>query len=229
MLPDYLQRIHTPCVKLAVISNGHQLVVEALAHRARVALLEKDDAVEAIRAMQQEGAYVAFVSDNAGAAAGFATCDLAIGITDDRSHLPARADLLAPDLTAVAAVIEAASQREATVRDSVGLSLVSNVVGAVLGFRGIPGLEQASRVVYITALGALADGWLRLRGGKRPGSTLAHLVDPHPERWGQRDVESVLQVLNTSEEGLTSEEAAKWQTRDVVKIRSNPLLTALLE
>ena len=104
-------------VELAVISNGHQLAVEALAHRARMALLEKDDAVEAIRALQQNGAYVVFVSDNARAAAGFAACDLAIGLTDDRSHLPARADLLAPDLTAVAAVIEAASQREAAVRE----------------------------------------------------------------------------------------------------------------
>jgi cation-transporting P-type ATPase I len=189
---ELVQTCHHFGVELAVISNGHQLAVEALAQRARVALLDKDDAVEAIRALQQNGAYVVFISDNAGAAAGFAACDLGIGLTDDRSHLPARADLLAPDLTAVAAVIEAASQREATVRDSVGLSLVSNVVGAVMGFRGIPGLEQASRVVYITALAALADGWLRLRGGKRAGSTLAHLVDPHPERWGQRDIKNVL-------------------------------------
>jgi cation transport ATPase len=167
-------------VELAVISSGQQLAVEALAHRARVRLLQSDDAVAAIRAMQQDGSSVVFVSDNAGASAGFDTCDLAIGLTDARSHFPARADLLAPDLTAVAAVIEAASQREAAIRDSVGLSIVSNVIGAVLGFRGIPGLKQASRVVYITALVAIADGWLRLRGGKRPGSTLAHLVDPPP-------------------------------------------------
>ncbi len=183
-IQELVQTCHHYSVELAVISNGHQLAVEALAHRASVPLLlESDDPVVAIRAMQRKGAYVVFVSDNAGAAAGFAACDLAIGLTDNRSHLPARADLLVPDLSAVAAVIEAASQREATVRDSVGLSLVSNVVGAILGFRGVAGLEEASRVVHITALAALADGWLRLRGGKRPGSTLAHLVDPRPERW----------------------------------------------
>ena len=89
---------------------------------------------------------------------------------------------MAPDLTAVAAVIEAASQREVAVRDSVGLSIISNAVGAVLGFRGVLGLEEAARTGYITALAAIADGWLRLRGGKRSGSTLAHPVDPHPEQ-----------------------------------------------
>jgi cation-transporting P-type ATPase I len=228
-IQELVQTCHHYGVELAVLSNGHQLAVEALAHRANVALLERDDAVEAIRAMQQNGAYVVFVSDNAGAAAGFAACDLAIGISNDRSHFPARADLLAPNLNAVAAIIEAATQREAAVRDSVGLSIVSNIVGAVLGFRGIPGLEQASRAVHITALAAIADGWLRLRGGKRPGSTLAHLVDPHPERWGQRDVDNVLQVLNTSEDGLTNEEAAKRQTQAVSEVRRNLLLTALLE
>src|SRR5262249_7775671 len=88
-------------VELWLLTGADQIAMQALAHRANIALLESDDAVRAIRAKQQEGAVVAFVSDNAGAAAGFSACDLAIGVTDDRSYLATRADLLAPDLTAV--------------------------------------------------------------------------------------------------------------------------------
>src|SRR5437588_9825155 len=104
------------------------------------------------QAKQQQGAIVAFVSDNAGAAAGFDACDLAIGVIEEHNHLPARADLLAPDLTAVAAIIEAGGRREATVRDSVGLSALSNIIGVIWGLRGLPGIEVASHAVYLTAL-----------------------------------------------------------------------------
>ena len=55
---------------------------------------------------------VALVSDSAHAAAGFAACDLAIGLAPGRStDFPARADLLAPELGAVAAVVEAGARR----------------------------------------------------------------------------------------------------------------------
>jgi cation-transporting ATPase I len=216
-------------VELGVLASGDQLAVQALAHRANVPVLESNTALDAIRAKQQEGGRVAFVSDNAAAEAGFAACDLAIGLTDDRSHLPARADLLAPDLHAVAAIIEAGARREATVRDSVGLSVLSNIIGAIWGFQGAPGLETASRAVYITALTALADGWTRLRGGKRPDSTLARLVDPRPERWGRRSLEDVLHTLRTSEEGLTSTEAAERWQRSVPQTQRNRLLAALLD
>src|SRR5205085_976388 len=86
-------------------------------------------------------------------------CDLAIGLTSGRSgRFPARADLLAPDLHGVAAIIEAGAQRRAAVLDAVGLSLVANVAGAVWGLRGAPGVERASLAVNVTALAALADG-----------------------------------------------------------------------
>lgn len=157
-------------VELSVLANGDQLAVRALAQRASIAVLESQDAVAAIQARQQQGALVAFVSDNAGAAAGFDACDLAIGVIEEQNHLPARADLLAPDLRAVAAIIEAGVRRDAAVRDAVGLSTLSNVIGLIWGWRGMPGIEVAIRAVYLTALTALADAWLRLLGGKRPGS-----------------------------------------------------------
>src|SRR5437588_7755538 len=101
------------------------------------------------QAKQQQGAIVAFVSDNAGAAAGFDACDLAIGVIEEHNHLPARADLLAPDLRAVAAIIEAGVRRDAAVRDAVGLSTLSNVMGLIWGWRGMPGIEVAVHAVYL--------------------------------------------------------------------------------
>ncbi len=216
-------------VELGVISSGDQIAVQAVAQRAHVLLLESNDPVEAIRAKQKEGALVAFVSDNAGAAPGFTACDLAIGVTDGSSRLPVRADLLAPDLTAMAAILEASVRRDATARDSVGLSVVSNITGAVWGFRGRPGLMHAARAVSITSLIAIADGWLRLLGGERQRSTIFHLFDPHPERWGQRSVEQVLHVLNSSPEGLSSAQAAERLHNTPPEARRNSLLTAFLE
>src|SRR5215813_11392676 len=65
------------------------------------------------------------------------------------------------------------------------------------------------RNVYLGALASLADGWIRLAGGRRPGASLIHLVDPRPERWGRRNVSDVLRVLDTKEGGLTNEQAAR--------------------
>ncbi len=216
-------------VELALLSQGDELALRSLAHRAHVALIEGDSAPAVIAERQQRGAVVAFVSDQAGAMAGFAACDLGIGLSDDRSRFPARADLLAPDLATLAAIIDAGAERDATVRDSVGLSIVSNIAGMIWGFRGAPGVATASRVVYITALAALADGWLRLRGGKRATSTAVRLVDPQPERWGRRGVDEVLHLLKTGSEGLTGKQARERRRRVPVVQARNVLQTALLE
>jgi cation-transporting ATPase I len=226
-VPDLVQVCQRYGVELGLLASGDQIAVRALAHRANIAILESDDALDAIRARQQAGGRVAFVSDNAAAEAGFAVCDLAIGLCDERSRFPARADLLAPDLHAVTAILEAGARREIVERDSVGLSILSNIVGAVWGFRGAPGIQAASRGVYLTSLAALADAWARFRGGKRPGATMTRLVDPHPERWGRRSVENVLHSLHTSAEGLSSSEAdARWQ-KAIPQTQRNRLLTAL--
>ena len=216
-------------VELGVITNGDQLAVQALTRRANIPHIDNDNAVEVIRAKQQAGALVAYVSDNAGAAAGFAMCDLAIGLTGDYSPLPARADLLAPDLVTVAAIIEACQRRNATTRDSVGLAMISNIIGLVWGFRGRPAFAHASRAVIITSLIALADGWLRQLGGERQGAGGVHLADPHPERWGRRSVEEVLQLMHTSENGLSKEQAAERTHVAVTRPQRNKLLLAFLE
>jgi cation-transporting P-type ATPase I len=229
-VPELVQSCQRYGVQLAMLAAGDQIVAQGIARRAGVALTDGDNALEVIHARQAEGTYVAFVSDNAGAAAAFEASDLAIGLIDDRSsRLSARADLLAPDLTAIAAIVEAGARQKATVRDAVGLSLIANIVGAAWGLRGIPGIALASRVVYIAALAAIADGWLRLRGGQRPEPTISHIIDPHPEHWGQIDAKSALQALRSSEKGLTSAEASRRQQTNVLQTQRNKLLVALLD
>lgn len=200
------------CVELAFVGSGNQLAMRELMQRTKIPFIEEDDALALISARQQEGAFVAFVADSAEAAAGFAACDLGIGLTDDRSRFPARADLLAPDLLSLNAIIEAGARREIVARDAVGLSIISNIAGLLWGWQGLPGVESASRAVHITALMALADGWWRLRGGTRARSTLTRLVDPQPERWGRRSVAETLHLLKTHEQGLsTSQARERWQ------------------
>jgi hypothetical protein len=153
-------------VRLEMMPTGAPLAAQTVARRAEATLVSSTDAVAVIRERQRTGAFVAFVSDSAHAAPAFADCDLAIGLAPPAARdFPARADLLAPDLTAVAAVLEAGARRNLAVRDAVGFSLAANVFGALWGLRGRPGVERATHGVYIAALAALADGWLRQQGG----------------------------------------------------------------
>ncbi len=217
-------------VRLQMLEAGSPVAAQAVARRAGVALVHSADPVAVINGHQQAGETVAFVSDSAQAAAGFADCDLAIGLAPSPAgQFPARADLLALDLDAVAAVLDAGARRQRAVRDGVLLSAAANVFGAVWGLRGRPGVERASHAVYVSAIAALADGWLRLRGGKRPESTLTRLADPHPERWGRRSIASVLRTLKSSEEGLTTKQAKQRQAMLPRVVERQALLKAVLD
>jgi hypothetical protein len=172
-------------VQLGVFPGRSSEAARVLARRAEVHLLAEHDPVEMIRAGQMRGARVAVVSDSADAGRLFAACDLAIGISTGRSGIfPARADLLVPDLFGVAAIVEAAACRDLASRDAAIISAVSNVFGAFWGFMRQPGVERASLPIYIASLTALAVGRLRLRGGERPRSGLAYLLDRTPSVGG---------------------------------------------
>jgi cation-transporting ATPase I len=216
-------------VELAVLTSGDQIAARALARRAQVAVIEIDDAVNTIRSKQQQGGVVFFVSDNGGASAGFEACDLGIGLSDDHSRFHASADVLAPDLHAVAAIVEAAARRNIMVRDAVGLSAISNIVGVLWGLQGIPGIAVASRVIYISSLVAVAEAWLRLRGGESRSSTISRLIDPRPERWGRRSIEEVLHHFQCSERGLTTRQAAERYRGSAPQMRGNRLLKIVLD
>ncbi len=216
-------------VEIGLLGGGDLLAAQEVAQRAEVPLLDCDDLVEAVRAGQAREAVVAVVSDTAEAAAAFVACDLAIGITPDGGHLPARADLLASDLAAVAAIVEAGANREATIRDAVAFSVVGNGVGAVWGFSGRPGIERTSYAVYAATFGALAAGWARQRGGERSTSAAAGIVDPHPERWGRRSAANVLHAFDSTDAGLTSVQAGE-RRRVVAPVpHRNRLLTAVVD
>ncbi len=214
-------------VTLRVIRGGVAEVDEAVARRTHTTLHDSADALAAVREAQGRGLTVAVVSDSPAAAPAFAAADLAIGRSSGHNVFPARADLLAPDLSAVAAIIEAGGRRGKAVRDAVGLSVIANGFGAVWGLRGEVGVGRASLAVYAASLLALADATVRLQGGGRQGAAIASLVDPRPERWGSRDVAAALRAFATTEAGLTTAEADRRRRRVPAAATRHQLLNAV--
>jgi calcium-translocating P-type ATPase len=170
------------------------------------------------------------LSDSPAAAEAFEACDLAIGLSSGRSsRFPARADLLAPGLPAVGAILSAAERREQAVAISVAMSLTTNLGGAIWGLQGEPGLLRASHATYVGALGAIGAGWERLRGGRRARSVISRLTDPRPERWGRRSVDDVLDAMASRREGLTKREAEQRREIRQPAGRRNAFVTAMAE
>jgi calcium-translocating P-type ATPase len=168
------------------------------------------DALEHVRRLQGQGQIVAVLSDSQRAGPEFAECDLAIGLSSGRSgRFAARADLLAPDLGNVAAILDTGRLRDAAVRDAVVASSLSNVAGMAWGVGGNPRFERASQATYVAALAALAAGYARLRGGTRPRSVSERLTDPQPERFGRMSPTDALSALGSRERGLTADEVAE--------------------
>ena len=197
-------------VELAVLPGKDAEAARRITDRAGVTLLQDDDVVAAIRSRQERGQLVTFVADGAHGAPGFAQCDLAIGMASGHgSYFPAQADLLAPDVLALADFIDSGSQRDSAVRDGVFLSLACNAVGLAMSLSGPIGYHAAFIPGYAAALMALGASLLRLRGGNRPEAVLGYLNDPRPERWGHRSIPNVLRAFHTHEDGLSSASAAR--------------------
>src|SRR5262249_42878454 len=99
-------------VELAVLPGRDTAAAHRIAGRAGVTLLSADDPVAVIRSYQQRGKLVAFASDGAHATQAFSQCDTSIGMTAGHAgYFPARADILAPDLHALADFIESGRLR----------------------------------------------------------------------------------------------------------------------
>jgi calcium-translocating P-type ATPase len=195
-------------VKLAVVSRGNPIQARSLAERAGMDLVE-GEIVAAICAAQHHGSLVAFASDGLDAGPGFAACDLAIGITDAQMAFGTRADLLAPDLGAVADIIDACAHRDAAAQDALVVALLTDLVGVILSLKGSPTIALGSRPVELGSLAALALSRIQFRHGNGHLASHVPFVDPRPERWGRQPVRSVLELLQTSEAGLTTEEARR--------------------
>lgn len=217
-------------VKLVLRRRRGGDTARAIAERAGIGEVVAGDPADIVREYQQRGELVLFVSDSARAGEAFAACDLAIALTSGRSgHFPARADLLAPDLTALAAVIESAARRRAAIRDATAMSVLANAIGVVWGLRGSPEITGATNATYITALGAIADAWLRQRGGRRSLSVLTRLVDPRPERWGRQSRAAVIRALNSRHDGLSTEQAQSRMQEPPAVTNENRFTTALAD
>jgi magnesium-transporting ATPase (P-type) len=197
-------------VKLQLLPGVAPETAESVSRRAQVELLTSFETLEVIQERQQTGALVAFVSDGVHAGSGFALSDLAIGMAAGYGgYFPAQADLLAPDLTALADFIDTGSRRDRAVRDGVMLSTACNLLGTAMSLSGPLGYEIAFIPGYVAALAAMGAGLFRLRGGNRPESALGYLTDPRPERWGHRSVPAVLRAFHSSEKGLTTNAATR--------------------
>jgi len=207
-LGELLDACRQAALPIEVVGELSPAVAELLAQHD-IAHAERD-ALDRVCELQATGAVVAVLSDTGHAGPEFAQCDLAIGLTSGRGgHFAARADLLAPDLSSVAAIVQAGALRDAAVRDSVIASSLANLAGAGWGLGGNPRFHRASQTTYLAALGAIAAGYLRLRGGARARSVTERLSDPAPERFGRRSVSDVLAELHSRAEGLSSQEATE--------------------
>src|SRR5262249_57899453 len=110
--------------------GGGPEAAQAVAWRAGAALTASADIVATVHERQKTGAYVAVVSDSAEAAAAFAASDLAVGLADGYGgDFPARTDLLAPDLKALADLLQTAAPRKVAMHDSVAPSVLSHGIG----------------------------------------------------------------------------------------------------
>ena len=227
---ELVEACHRRGIEIVLLERGDRRAARAVAGRANVELLVEADLADAVSERQRDGSRVAVVSDSAEAAAAFDACDLAIALTTGRTaRFPARADLLAPDLKTVAAIIEAGARRDDAVDVSVALAAGANAAGAIWGLKGAPGISRAGYATYAAALGALGAGYVHLRGGERPRSLAERLADPRPERWGRRSVDEVMAQLQSRPDGLTSAEAAARHREHPPSRRRNPLVDAVMD
>lgn len=195
-------------VSVQLLAFGHRPAAQAVADALGASLCFDQNSVELIRQRQAEGKRVAFVSDSAHAAAGFAACDLAIGVGDRASRFCARADLLASDLRTVSQLIETGRRRDLAVRDAAVLSAASATLGMWWAAAKAPTVRAAFSVGSIPALAAVCASYLRLRGPSGSQAQAAvEASDPRPERWGRMSVQGVVATLESNEGGLTSAEA----------------------
>jgi calcium-translocating P-type ATPase len=214
-------------VAVEVLAANSAAVRHLVGDHAPVTVTEAP-AVEAVRERQRAGQLVAVLSDSPHAAPALAAADLGIALTSGLSgRFAARADLLAPDLDAVGAIVQAASRRRAAVDDAIALSVLSNVVGAFLGLRTTVGLERGSEPTYVAALAAIGMATVRLAGGRASGTATRRFADPEPERWGRPSLTEVFRQLASSPPGLSEAEARQRVTGRQEIRPENPILAAL--
>jgi len=216
-------------VKVELLAESEPAAARLVGDRRQLRVIESD-AVERVRECQRAGELVAVLSDSPHAARAFAAGDMAIALTSGLSgRFAARADLLAPDLDAVSAIIQAAARRRAAVDGAIGLSMLSNLIGGILGLRTTVGLDRGSQPTYVAALAAIGVASLRLAGGGASGVATRRLADPDPEQWGRPTLPELFRQLDTSADGLSAAEAQRRVVSRPKIHTDNPIVAAIGE
>jgi cation-transporting ATPase I len=227
--PALVRAAHAEGVELEVVARTDTRATRRLARRADVTL-STGDAAARVDALQREGKRVTVVGDSVNSAAAFDAADLAVALTSGLSgSFLARADLLAPRLEAIAAILECGARRDLAVRDGTLLSVGANVAGATWGMRSAPRFRLGGYPAMAAGLAAMLDGSVRLSGGRRARSVTERLSDPLPERWGRERVDDVIRHLRTSRDGLSNEEAARRARPRLEQLEQPGLLDLVLE
>jgi cation-transporting P-type ATPase I len=214
---------------LAVVADSKQAEAMEVAARTGVQVLPEADVVGDVCASHTPPGPIAFASDSPHAGPGFAECDLAIGIVGPATQFPARADLLAPDLAALASIVDTLARRDAAVRDAVAIAGISDAAGAAWAARARTELTlgQAGTPTGIATLLALAWSRYRLRGENPGWRAPVPVTDPRPEQWGRRDVATVLAHFRTSAHGLSQAEANARRVTELSQEERHPVLQVL--
>ncbi|WP_246195650.1 cation-translocating P-type ATPase [Halopolyspora algeriensis] len=156
-----------------------------------------------VRALQAEGRGVAVVSPHGGA--GLASADLGIGIAREKSP-PWGADIFGgPGLGESCAVLGLSPLARTVSRRSAQFAAVASVSGAVLALLGPAYRSQGRAGVPVSAATVLAFGagtWWGMQAAGRPMPQAAPRTP-----WHTMSPSTVLQLLSSSPDGLSDEEA----------------------
>lgn len=185
--------------------------------------------LETVHRLTRSGPVVWFVGDSVDAGPAFSAGHFGIALWDGRRAFDARADVLVPDIVAVAELLDIGRRRDRAVRDATMLSVLSNVVGAGGSLRPQQDLAPIQIALNLTSLTAIADAWLRLQQGVPRGARSLPVADPHPERWGEQSPEQVLAALKSRPRGLTHEEARARLQQTAPSIAKPSFASVLLE
>jgi cation-transporting ATPase I len=158
-----------------------------------------------IRRMQEQGRVVALVAGEGNAA--LAASDCGIGVLDEAGPVPWAADLLCgPGLPPACRVLDAVVAARAVSRRGVLIALYGSVAAGLLAL-SVPGPGSTGRARLAVNAAAFA--------GMAMGAYSARAVDERPDPvptddtpWHALDVDTALDLLDSSPAGLTEEEAS---------------------
>lgn len=162
-----------------------------------------DGLVASVRTMQEDGCGVALLTASGDAA--LATADVGIGLVG--TGVPWSADVLVPDLTAAALVLDAVAVAHDVSRQSAALSLAGSAVGGALALTSLPARAAGRAMASVNGATLVA-----LANGARAALALAaHPVATVEDRppWHELDPDEVLARLETTARGLSGREATE--------------------